>query len=215
MCFSAEASFTASGVLLVAGIASLKKVSHPHQILFASIPLVFAVQQFSEGMLWLGLKSPDLAHLQIPFTYLFLVFAQVIWPMLVPISLFFLEKSKIRKRILLIISFLGIGVSAYLTYCLCSYPVNSIISCNYIRYELGFPKSLQPFFSVIYIVATIGSPFVSRIKWMWLIGLLNLAALIVTKLWFDQNLVSVWCFFAAILSASIWVILRNINRNPE
>jgi hypothetical protein len=47
MCFSANASFGMGAVLMVAGIASVKKVNNLSQVIFAAIPLLFAVQQFS------------------------------------------------------------------------------------------------------------------------------------------------------------------------
>ena len=66
MCFSAAASFTAGAVLTGIGVATLRKVEHPTYYLFASIPLLFAVQQFSEGVLWLTLPSanPDFGGLK-------------------------------------------------------------------------------------------------------------------------------------------------------
>ena len=45
MCFSATASFGASIVLTGIGVASLKQVKEPAQYPFASIPLIFGVQQ--------------------------------------------------------------------------------------------------------------------------------------------------------------------------
>jgi hypothetical protein len=59
MCFSASASFGASLVLSVIGVATIKNTRHREQLPFASIPFVFAVQQFSEGVLWLTLPYSD------------------------------------------------------------------------------------------------------------------------------------------------------------
>ena len=58
MCFSATASFGASAVLGVIGVAAVAKAKTKPQRLFASIPLVFAVQQLSEGFLWLSQNIP-------------------------------------------------------------------------------------------------------------------------------------------------------------
>ncbi len=55
MCFSATASFTSSAIISVMGIATLARVNHPREWLFASIPLLFAFHQFAEGAVWLGL----------------------------------------------------------------------------------------------------------------------------------------------------------------
>jgi hypothetical protein len=57
MCFSAGASFGASAVLGAIGIVTLTKAKTTDQIPFASIPLLFAVQQAVEGTLWIGLTQ--------------------------------------------------------------------------------------------------------------------------------------------------------------
>ena len=57
MCFSATASFAAAGVLGTIGVATLRHVREPRSLLFASVPMLFAVHQFAEGMVWLGLNG--------------------------------------------------------------------------------------------------------------------------------------------------------------
>ena len=84
MCFSASASFGAGVVLSVIGVASIKKAKSPTQIIFASIPLIFAVQQITEGFLWLSLTHSNFASLKQVTTYIFLFFAQIVWPIWVP-----------------------------------------------------------------------------------------------------------------------------------
>ena len=64
MCFSAGASFAGGAVLSVVGIATQGKVRKPKQRLFAVIPLLFALQQFAEGILWITLKSGEHVWLQ-------------------------------------------------------------------------------------------------------------------------------------------------------
>ena len=46
MCFSATASFAASGALGLVGAASLAKTKSKKEVPFAAVPLIFAVQQF-------------------------------------------------------------------------------------------------------------------------------------------------------------------------
>lgn len=53
MCFSATASFTASAVLGITGIATLRQVKFKSLIFLACLPLLFAIQQFNEGLIWL------------------------------------------------------------------------------------------------------------------------------------------------------------------
>ena len=167
MCFSASASFGASIILTGIGIASLKKVRDSSQIPFASVPLLFAAQQLSEGFLWLALKHPSFAFLETFTTLTFIFFAQVVWPTWVPFSIYKMERRKIRKKILLIIVAMGIIVSAYLGYCLLSYNVKANINGLHISYHQNYPGNLRLYGAVFYLISTIVSSFFSSIKWMW------------------------------------------------
>ena len=53
MCFSAAANFIGSGALATVGVVTLTKVKHRRELLFASLPLLFAIHQFIEGFVWL------------------------------------------------------------------------------------------------------------------------------------------------------------------
>ena len=57
MCFSATANFVGSGVLGAVGVVTLTKVKHRRELLFASLPSLFAIHQFMEGFVWLGLDG--------------------------------------------------------------------------------------------------------------------------------------------------------------
>ncbi len=57
MCFSATANFVGSGVLAGVGVVTLTRVKHRREILFASLPTLFAIHQFTEGFVWLGLDG--------------------------------------------------------------------------------------------------------------------------------------------------------------
>ena len=114
MCFSAGASFGASALLLVGGYATLKKVKQPNQMMFAAIPLIFSIQQFTEGFVWLSFQDPGFYSLQHVFSNIFLFFALIVWPIWVPVSILQLEEEAKRKKILIalfvinLIDFLGI-----------------------------------------------------------------------------------------------------------
>jgi hypothetical protein len=110
MCFSASASFGASAVLGVIGVATVAKARTVPQRLFASIPLVFAVQQLTEGILWLSLRDTGSDLNQSFFTYTFLVFAMMVWPVLIPLSIRVLETDAKRKRIMNLLLFVGLFV---------------------------------------------------------------------------------------------------------
>ena len=97
MCFSPEASFAGGIIILSIGVVTIKKVHKPSQLVFACIPLFFGIQQFAEGFLWLALPRPEYENIQQLSTYLFLIMAVVLWPIIIPLSVLFMEDNDKRK----------------------------------------------------------------------------------------------------------------------
>ncbi|MBL7892944.1 MAG: hypothetical protein JNL63_09965 [Bacteroidia bacterium] len=214
MCFSASASFGMSVLLLGAGVAAVKKAQNPSQIPFAVIPVVFSIQQFIEGALWLSLTNPAYSGWHQNATYIFLVFAQVVWPFWVPLSMLLLENDNKRKKIMILLSGLGCAVSLYLAFCLSNYAVNSGISDHHIRYDLDFPHYMTEFSGVFYFIPTVIPLFISSIKKMSFLGAIILASFMVTKLFFGEYVISIWCFFAAAASVIVLIIMTSFQTSP-
>src|SRR5687767_8590955 len=108
MCFSAAASFSAGAILTGLAVISMKEVSKPSHYPLAGIPLLFGAQQLTEGVLWLSLSNHSWYGYQDITTYLFLVIAQVFWPVLLPVAFILFEKDARRKKLMKI--FLGAGI---------------------------------------------------------------------------------------------------------
>jgi len=212
MCFSAEASFAGGVIISAIGVAVLRKVHKPSQLLFACIPLFFGIQQFAEGFLWLTLPRPEYLSLQKLDTYIFLIMADVLWPMWIPLSVLLMEKNGKRKKILRVLLLMGIALSLYYGFCLLFYNVYPEISGYHIRYKTDFPKPLGMYAFAVYLIASITPLFVSSIKRTHLLGALMFLSCLITAIFFRQYLTSVWCFFAAIISGVIFWILRNSKR---
>jgi hypothetical protein len=213
MCFSAEASFGAGIMLSTIGVITLRNSQHTSQNLFASIPLIFGAQQVCEGVLWLALSNPAYVALQWPATHIFLFFAQVVWPFWVPFSISRLScgsrSIKTEKALVAI----GALVSIYLAYCLLKYNVEAKIIGKHISYIQQYPKELSRYGGILYIITTIAPPFFSRAKWMWSLGASILISYFITTIFYEEYIVSVWCFFAAIVSGTVYVIVRELNKN--
>jgi len=212
MCFSAEASFAGGIIISAIGVATVTKVHKPSQLVFASIPLFFGVQQITEGILWTTLPNPDYVSIQKFGTYLFLIMAEVLWPMMIPLSVLFMEENLKKKRILRLLLILGACLSIYYVICLFLFDVNPEISGYHIQYNIDFPKSFALVAFAIYLIVTITPLFVSSIKKTHLMGGLMFLSCAVTALFFTQFLTSVWCFFAALISGVIFWILRDSKR---
>jgi len=215
MCFSAGASFGAGVVLSVIGVASIKKAQLPSQIIFASIPLIFAVQQITEGLVWVSLTNPGYASLQQVATYNFLFFAQVVWPVWVPFAIMKLEPKATRRKSGKILVGIGALVSLYLAYCLLTFPVDAKILGYHISYGQNYPAAIGPYCGVLYIISTIVPPFFSRVSRMWMLGTTILISYIITTIFYTDYIVSVWCFFASIISISVFAIMNKLNHSPN
>lgn len=211
MCFSAEVSFGAAAVLGVTGVAALVKVNRPKQILFASIPILFAIQQACEGVLWLSLSHASMAKWQEPFTYVFLFFAQFLWTTWIPLAFLSLEKNGLFKKLLAVTAVAGICDSLLLGYRLIANGAEAEIDCSHIYYHIASPQWMVIASSILYVIAIIITPFFSSLRHARLLGLLMAGSLIFTKLMYEQYLISVWCFFAALLSVLIVRMMRQFH----
>jgi hypothetical protein len=216
MCFSAGASFAGGVVISVVGVATQRKVMKPAQRLFSVIPLLFGFQQFTEGVLWITLRSGGHNWLQNAATYIFLITALVIWPVMIPLSMWFMETVKKRKHILAGLIVTGGILSIFYAFCLISYNVTPQINNFHIQYIDEFPTILVKIAFSFYLVSTVAPLFVSSIRRMWLFGIMIMVSCIVTGIFFSQYLTSVWCFFAALISVVIhWILSESHTTMPS
>lgn len=209
MCFSASASFGVSAALLIGGVATLKRAKSATFISFAAIPILFSIQQFSEGFVWLSLTNESFAEWHQTSTMIFLIFAQGVWPALVPFSIWLLEENGLHKKVLGVIAIFGLAVGSYLLYCVLNLPINSKISGSHIFYDLDFKHSTIKYSGVFYFIPTVLPALISKTKKMMYFGTTILLSFIVTKLFFSDYLISVWCYFAAALSILIYWIINS------
>ena len=200
MCFSATASFTAGAGLLVIGAITIRLARDRAELPFAAIPVLFGVQQLIEGALWL--TFPDKAPLlNAILTYTYSLFSHVLWPVYVPIAVILMEPIRWRRRVIAGIALAGAVVGLYLLYFLVTQPLTAQVVGQHITYK-------SPHFNTVavmlfYVLGTcISSLFSScgSVRWFGVVTLLSFgAASVFYAAWF----ISVWCFFAAVLSSII------------
>jgi hypothetical protein len=136
MCFSATASFTASVVLAAIGALTLRQVRNRRVLPFALIPLIFALQQFVEGITWLTNDRPDLADLQKITSLAFVLIVLVVWPLWIPWSTYLLEKKAVRKKVILSAGIVGCLFSIVAIFYILYLDTETIFTCNHISYSL-------------------------------------------------------------------------------
>ncbi len=201
MCFSATANFVGSGVLGGIGVVTVAKVKHRRELLFASLPLLFAMHQFIEGFVWLGLDGQLSLKVAHNAGAAFVLYAQGLLPFLIPLSVLLMEPARKRRRRMLPFAVLGTLLTLYMLWGLTAFPLQVYAQNNSIVYvNVG---TNQTWVAVLYIVATCGSLFFSEIKNMILFGTANLAILLIVMAVKRYAFTSIWCAYAAVASLII------------
>ena len=201
MCFSATANFVGSGVLGAIGVVTLTKVKHRRELLFASIPALFAVHQFIEGFVWLGLDGvlpPSVAH---NMGAAYVLYAQGLLPFLLPLSIQLFEPDANSRRRMLPFLVLGAGTTLYILWALTAFPLQLYVKANSIVYINQATNNTAV--AVLYVIATCGSLFFSKIRMMVVFGAANLAIVVVVMAIKRYAFTSVWCAYAAVASIII------------
>jgi hypothetical protein len=205
MCFSATASFTAGTLLSAVGVATLRKAETRAERPFAMIPLLFGIQQLIEGVVWLTF-SHDAPLLKQAMTYLYSGFSHVLWPIYVPFAMAVLEAVPWRRKAIFAFEAAGIPVGLFLLYILVTRPLVAEVVGSHIVYVS--PHFYQIPVMAAYLAATCVSCFFSSHGFVRLFGVLALLSFVAAYLVHVTALISIWCFFAAILSLLIYLHLR-------
>jgi len=213
MCFSAMANFAGSAVLGTIGVVTLTRVKHRRELLFASLPLLFAVHQFIEGFVWLGLDgvlSPAVAH---TMGAAFMLYAQGLLPFLLPLSVLLFEPDVGSRRRMLPFLVIGGGTTLYILWALTAYSFQVYVRANSLVYIN--PATNNTFVGVLYVIATCGSLFFSKVKDMVIFGAANLTILLAVMAVKRYAFTSLWCAYAAVASVIILAYFwKSIGDRP-
>ena len=207
MCFSAMANFVGSGVLGTIGIVTLTKVKHKRELLFASLPTLFAVHQFIEGFVWLGLDgilSPKVTH---DMGAAFVLYAQGLLPFLMPLAVLLFEPDTKSRRRMLPFLVVGTGTTLYMLWALAAYPLHIFVRGNSIVYINDGTNNTT--LAVLYVIATCGSLFFSKVRDMVIFGVANLVILLAVMAVKRYAFTSLWCAYAAAASIIILAYFWN------
>ena len=201
MCFSAAANFVGSGVLGGIGAVTLTKVKHRRELLFAALPTLFAIHQFIEGFVWLGLDgvlSPAVTH---DMGAAFMLYAQGLLPLLLPLSVLLFEPTVKSRRRMLPFVVIGGATTLYILWALTAYSTQVFVRGNSIVYIN--PATNNTAVAVLYVIATCGSLFFSQIRDMIVFGAANLFILLTVMVVKRYAFTSLWCAYAAVASVII------------
>jgi hypothetical protein len=213
LCFSAAANFIGSGALAAIGVVTLTKVKHRRELLFAALPTLFAIHQFIEGFVWLGLDgilSPAVAH---DMGAAFMLYAQGLLPFLLPLSVLLFESDAKSRRRMLPFLVLGGGTTLYILWALTAYPLQVYIRGDSIVYINQATNNTAV--ALLYVIATCGSLFFSKVRAMIIFGAVNLVILLAVMEFKRYAFTSLWCAYAAVASLIILIYFwRSSGTRP-
>ena len=122
MCFSAAASFTASVALTGIGVLALRAAHTPGERMFALIPLLFAAQQATEGLVWMSYPW-DAPTLRAWATQVYSVFSHLVWPVFIPWAVRALEPVPWRRHVLALLGVAGFLSALFLLFGMVATPI--------------------------------------------------------------------------------------------
>ena len=201
MCFSATANFVGSGVLGAIGVVTLTKVKHRRELLFAALPAIFAVHQFIEGFVWLGLDGMLLQKVTHRAGEAYVLYAQGLLPFLMPLSVMLFEASRKSRRRMMPFTILGAGTSLYMLWALMTFPLSIYVRGNSIVYQNQ--GTYYTTLAVLYVIATCGSLLLSKVRDMVIFGVANVVILLAVMAVKRYAFTSLWCAYAAVASTII------------
>ncbi|MEO6798635.1 MAG: DUF6629 family protein [Rhodanobacter sp.] len=213
MCFSATASFASSAVIGVIGVAALARSRYRNEWLFASIPLLFALHQFAEGAVWLGLSGNGLLGAVNPWGFAYMLYAQGLLTLLITLSVWLIEPERTRRLMVLPFLILGAALTSYMLWALVTFPTAIYVEDHSVVYRN--PASSHLWMAVLYVIATCGALFFSGYRYIMALGAVNLVGVVLT-IWFKQYaFTSVWCAYAAVVSMLVYVHFSRRRRSEQ
>ncbi len=209
MCFSATASFSAASVTAVIGVATLRQVKHPRELLLAAMPLIFAFQQAVEGALWLRLPAGGGRESVAALSLSFLLFAKVLWPVYTAPAVLLIEPGRRRRQALYAIAALGCTISIYMLNRLMENPPAIAICGHSIDY--GGNENALSWPSFLYLFCTCVPLLLSSSRAVRTFGGVIAAGFLVSAITYFATFISVWCFFAAAGSVLLYFYFKSIS----
>ena len=185
-------------------------------MVLASFPVMFGVQQISEGLVWTSLDDPDRLFSR-GATMVFLFFAYVLWLVLAPLAVVPVEGRKQMRRVFLGIMLFGgaFGLSLFLP--LLASPdwlrvdvvQGSILYETRLIYDRVAPSAVLIF---IYGSVVCLPLLASSAPGIRPFGVLVAASMLLTLLFAGYAFKSVWCYLAAVNSVYISLMMWRLPK---
>jgi hypothetical protein len=214
MCFSPIGDLAGGVVVTAIGVdACMHLKGRKENLAIAALPLVLGLHQVDEAFVWWGLQGHVSREVGQVAMWIYLLFALVVLPVLVPALLTVFEMSRRRRWRYAPFVLLGVFVSGVLLESMLVGHPTVRLGAYHLAYSVGLRHGVV--FIGLYIVATCGSLLVTGRRSLVWFGVANLAAVVTLAILCADGFTSLWCFYAALLSGAIAVHLRRHTATSE
>ncbi|MGW6057804.1 DUF6629 family protein [Streptomyces sp. NPDC055189] len=206
MCWSETADLVAGAGVAAVGVACVTRAvrgGRPRDVPIAALPLLLGAHQIIESQVWRGDGGTG------PATLAWAVIALPLLPLWLPLAVLCAAPPEARRRLAIPLA-AGIATAAALSYCLATRTVTAEIRGHTVGYVLDLPQS--GLIVAGYLLATVGSLFLSGDRGLVLFGVLVAAGAAVCVLLWRREYISTWCAFAAVCSVVLYFWIRRRSR---
>ncbi|MBI5430538.1 MAG: hypothetical protein HY938_08790 [Nitrosomonadales bacterium] len=204
-------------MLVSTGVYAVRQAGRLHQPyrMWALIPVFFGIQQAFEGRVWQELDAGN-AGAVVPCALGFHFFSHFLWLWWLPLSSYLVESDKLRKRIFGGCAAFGAFAGALVYAVMLLHPdwmsvavrEHSILYDFIVPYRSTIHIPVKPYmlYGLIILVPLLFSSH-RRIR---IFGVLVTLSVVLASAAYNKAFVSVWCFFAAVLSLYLVHMIRRL-----
>lgn len=215
MCISATVSYSAATVLVATGVYALRQsLRLPAAYRFwALVPVFFGVQQIFEGLVWQALDA-DPTGATLTFALGFHFFSHFLWLWWLPVCSYLVEPARLRRRVFAGLAMFGAfsGTLVYTVMLLHPEWMTVVVKGHSIVYDYSVPWQSPIHLSItpvmLYGMTILLPLLLSSHRHILLFGILVLLSMALASVAYNQAFISVWCFFAAVLSLYLVHMMR-------
>lgn len=212
MCLSATVSYAAAAVLVPSGAVATvwAWAGDRRYLMLAILPLLFGLQQGAEGMVWVAGDAGHTHHVE-QYSFVYMFFAWIVWPIWIPMSAFFLESGG-RSAVILLFVIAGamLGGLQFIPY----FTHEGWLSTSFLAWAVRY-EDINLLDAIVSRVVTYGiyltviiAPFlVVRDRAVKMFGLLTGGVVVITYLFFSYAYISVFCFGGALISTYLLALI--------
>jgi hypothetical protein len=209
---SAQADLIGGVIIGAIGVDAVAHARHSKDhMALAALPLLFAAHQLDEALVWLGLHGRVSWDVARAATWVYVLIAFVLLPLLVPLIVLSIERRKRRRLLLFPLVVIGAIVSAGFLLAVVRGPMGVSLAHLHLSYHIGRDGMV---IDSLYVVVTCGAMLLSSYRHVAVFGVINLIAVMILAKLAADGFASLWCAWAALTSAGIAAHIRLTAHRP-